>query len=157
MIAFLWLLVILILLTFAIGMALSFYFTRRARLGDVFSPDEYGLEFESIELKTRDKLTLRGVWIPAAEADKAIVILHGHGSSYDFDVYRAASLHEAGFNVLLFDFRTHGRSDGKRMTFGYEERWDVQAAKLAKMFIDNFKRFEAGVSPDVKAAGPRAQ
>jgi dipeptidyl aminopeptidase/acylaminoacyl peptidase len=128
MIAFLWLLLILVLLTLGIGLILSFYFTRRAHLGDIFSPDEYGLEFEAIELKTSDKLTLRGVWVPAAGSDKAIVILHGHGSSYDFDVYRAAPLHEAGFNVLLFDFRAHGRSEGKRMTFGYDERRDVLAA-----------------------------
>jgi len=107
---------------------LSFYFTHRGQLGEVHSPDEYGLEFETIEFKTPDKLTLRGVWIPASASDEAVVILHGHGSSYDFDLYRAPSLHEAGFNVLLFDFRAHGRSEGKRMTFGYEERRDVLGA-----------------------------
>jgi pimeloyl-ACP methyl ester carboxylesterase len=57
-----------------------------------------------------------------------VIILHGHNSSYDFDVYRAPALQEAGFNVLLFDFRAHGRSEGKRMTFGYEERRDVLGA-----------------------------
>ncbi len=124
----LWLILILILIILSIGLGLSFYFTHRAQLGEVHSPDEYGLEFEGIELKTSDKLTLKGVWIPAPETDKAIVILHGHGGSYDFDLYRAPTLHEAGFNVLLFDFRAHGRSEGKRMTFGYEERRDVQAA-----------------------------
>ena len=31
-----------------------------------------------------------------------------------------------------------------------------EARKLAQMFVDNFKNFEAGVTPDVKAAGPRA-
>jgi len=34
--------------------------------------------------------------------------------------------------------------------------YDAQAAKLAKMFRDNFKTFEAEAPPDVKAAGPRA-
>lgn len=123
-----WLLFIIFLLILAAGLALSFYFTRRGQLGETHSPDEYGLEFETVEFKTSDQLTLRGVWIPAAGSDKAVVILHGHGSSYDFDVYRAPGLHAAGFNVLLFDFRAHGRSDGQRMTFGYEERRDVQAA-----------------------------
>jgi pimeloyl-ACP methyl ester carboxylesterase len=128
MIAILWLLLIFILLILAVGLALSFYFTHRGQLGEVHTPLEYGLEFESIEFTTSDRLTLRGVWIPAAASDKAVVILHGHGTSYDLDVYRAPSLHEAGFNVLLFDFRAHGRSDGKRMTFGYEERRDVLGA-----------------------------
>jgi len=34
--------------------------------------------------------------------------------------------------------------------------YDVQAAKLARMFVDNFKTFEADVTPAVRAAGPRA-
>ena len=32
----------------------------------------------------------------------------------------------------------------------------AQAAKLAKMFVDNFKNFEADVTPEVRAAGPKA-
>ncbi|OGN94404.1 MAG: hypothetical protein A2Z71_00645 [Chloroflexi bacterium RBG_13_50_21] len=124
----LWPMLIIILLILVIGLVLSFYFTQRGQLGEVHSPDEYGLEFETIEFKTSDNLSLRGVWIPATASDRAVIILHGHGSSYDFDVYRAPSLQEAGFNVLLFDFRAHGRSEGKRMTFGYEERRDVLGA-----------------------------
>jgi fermentation-respiration switch protein FrsA (DUF1100 family) len=46
----------------------------------------------------------------------------------DMDVHRAPALHAAGFNVLLFDFRAHGRSDGQQITFGYLERRDVQGA-----------------------------
>jgi phosphoenolpyruvate carboxykinase (ATP) len=34
--------------------------------------------------------------------------------------------------------------------------YDAQAAKLARMFVDNFAAFEGGVSPEVKAAGPNA-
>ena len=109
-------------------MGLSFFFTHRGRLGEVHSPDEYGMEFETIEFQTNDKLTLRGVWIPAPGSEKVVIILHGHGSSYDFDIYRSPALHEAGFNVLLFDFRAHGRSEGNRMTFGYEEQRDVAGA-----------------------------
>jgi pimeloyl-ACP methyl ester carboxylesterase len=128
MITVLWLLLIVLLFIIATGLVLSFYFTHRGQLGEVHTPDEYGLVGEIIEFKATDGLTLRGVWIPVSASDKAVVILHGHGGSYDFDLYRAPSLHEAGFNVLLFDFRAHGRSDGRRMTFGYEERRDVLGA-----------------------------
>ena len=125
---FIWILLILFLLILTIGLALSFYFTHRGQLGETHSPNEYGLEFEPVEFKATDGLTLRGVWIPTSGSDKAVIILHGHGGSYDLDLYRAPALHEAGFNVFLFDFRGHGRSEGKRITFGYEERWDVLGA-----------------------------
>jgi uncharacterized protein len=124
----LWFLLALIMIILALGLGLSFYFTHRAQLGEVHTPQEYGLEYESIEFSCSDSLTLRGVWIPAAGSNKAVIILHGHGTSHDFDVYRAPDLHEAGFNLLLYDFRAHGRSDGKRMTFGYEEQRDVLGA-----------------------------
>jgi phosphoenolpyruvate carboxykinase (ATP) len=34
--------------------------------------------------------------------------------------------------------------------------YDAQAKKLAAMFVDNFKAFEAEAAPEVKAAGPKA-
>jgi phosphoenolpyruvate carboxykinase (ATP) len=34
--------------------------------------------------------------------------------------------------------------------------YDEQARKLARMFVDNFKGFEADAAPDVRAAGPKA-
>ena len=128
MIAVLWLLVIFILLILLLGLGLSFYFTRRGRLGETHTPTEYGLQYEAVQFNATDGLRLRGVWIPAPGSAKAVIILHGHGGSYDFDLYRTPALHEAGFNLLLFDFRAHGRSEGSHMTFGYEERWDVLGA-----------------------------
>ena len=43
-----------------------------------------------------------------------------------------------------------------RTTWPNAAAYDAQAAKLAKMFVENFKAFEADVTPAVKAAGPRA-
>ncbi len=128
MLTLLWILIILVVLAIATGLILSFHFSRRSLLGETHTPAEYGLNYEQVEFKTKDRLTLRGVWIPASGSDKAIIFLHGHDSSHDFDIYRVPALQAAGFNVLMFDFRAHGRSDGKMKTFGYKERWDVQAA-----------------------------
>jgi len=43
-----------------------------------------------------------------------------------------------------------------RSTWQSPAEYDQHAAKLAKMFVDNFKAFEAGVDGEVRAAGPRA-
>jgi phosphoenolpyruvate carboxykinase (ATP) len=43
-----------------------------------------------------------------------------------------------------------------RGTWGDPAAYDAQAAKLARMFVDNFAAFESHVSPEVRAAGPRA-
>jgi phosphoenolpyruvate carboxykinase (ATP) len=42
-----------------------------------------------------------------------------------------------------------------RNTWADRAAYDQQASKLARMFADNFKTFEADVSPTVLAAGPR--
>ncbi len=42
-----------------------------------------------------------------------------------------------------------------RNTWKDKAAYDAQAAKLAKMFADNFKTFEATAAADVKAAGPK--
>jgi uncharacterized protein len=111
-----------------LGFSLSFYLTRRYPLGEVHSPGEFGLAFEEITFPAADGLMLSGVWIPADDSDRAVVILHGHGNSMDLDIQRAPYFHQAGFNVLLFDFRAHGRSAGNLATFGYLERRDVLGA-----------------------------
>ena len=42
-----------------------------------------------------------------------------------------------------------------RSTWKNPAAYDEQARKLARMFVENFKSFEADAAPDVKAAGPR--
>jgi uncharacterized protein len=115
-------------LVLASGFAMSYYMTRRFSLAQVRSPAEFGLDFEEVTFKAADGLRLCGWWILNVESDRVVVIMHGHGGSMDWDVHRAAALHTAGFNVLLFDFRAHGRSEGKTITFGYLERQDVLGA-----------------------------
>jgi fermentation-respiration switch protein FrsA (DUF1100 family) len=118
----------LIGLVLAVGLAMSFYMTHRFGLAEARSPAEYGLAFEEVAFQAADDLMLRGWWIPVTGSDRAVVIMHGHGGSMDWDVHRAPALQAAGFNVLLFDFRAHGRSEGKTVSFGYLERQDVLAA-----------------------------
>jgi pimeloyl-ACP methyl ester carboxylesterase len=119
---------IVLLLILTIGLGGSFYLTHRFGRKQVHSPADYGLDFAEPVFPAADGLLLQGAWIPYPGSQKAVVILHGHGGSLDWDLHRAPALHEAGFNVLLFDFRAHGRSRGQVASFGYLERGDVQGA-----------------------------
>jgi pimeloyl-ACP methyl ester carboxylesterase len=118
----------LIIVYFLVSMVVSFALTRRYHLVETRSPAEVGLAFENVVFQASDGLTLRGWWIPASDSERAIIQLHGHGGSMDPDVQYLPAWHAAGFNVLMFDFRGHGRSQGRLVTFGYLERRDVQGA-----------------------------
>jgi fermentation-respiration switch protein FrsA (DUF1100 family) len=110
------------------ALALSYLLTRRYHLVETHCPAEVGLAFENVTFQASDSLTLRGWWIPAPGSDRAIIQMHGHGGSMDPDVQYLLAWHAAGLNVLMFDFRAHGRSEGRAVTFGYLERRDVQGA-----------------------------
>ena len=101
--------------------------SRRPRQQDR-SPAEYDLPYENVCFPATDGVTLRGWWIPAQGSSRAVIFLHGKSGSMDPDVKYAAPLHAAGFNLLMFDFRAHGRSDGSVSSLGYLERRDVLGA-----------------------------
>ena len=47
------------------------------------------------------------------------------------------SLHEANFNVVIFDLRNHGQSGGRITSFGLDEAKDVKTAvRWALMYPD---------------------
>lgn len=41
-------------------------------------------------------------------------------------------------------------------TWADKEAFAATARKLAGLFVANFKKFESGATPEVKAAGPKA-
>jgi uncharacterized protein len=92
------------------------------------SPADFGLTFEDVSFQSRDGLTLRGWFIPADPAEPAVIFCHGHAGSMDPDVAYAPWFHAAGFSVLMFDFRAHGRSEGNRVSLGCLERQDLLGA-----------------------------
>lgn len=87
-----------------------------------------GLDYKEIEFQTEDNLKIKG-WLVRSDGNKATVILcHGIFASMDDRIDCIPFLHQAGYNVVTFDFRNHGRSEGKITTLGYYERLDLRAA-----------------------------
>lgn len=59
-------------------------------------------------------------------SERTIILFHGYRSSAIHDFSCAVKLYyEIGFNVLIVDQRSHGRSEGKLITFGVKESDDV--------------------------------
>lgn len=89
-----------------------------------------GREPRELALRTSDDLELSArMWEPAGEARGTVVLVHGFaGSQHDPPVLATArALSAAGYAVLTYDARGHGRSPG-RCTLGDLERHDVAAA-----------------------------
>jgi uncharacterized protein len=91
-------------------------------------PLPQNLAVEAVAFPSASGATLRG-WLVATNASRGVIILqHGIHSSKSSLVERARFLSQAGYAVLLYDFQAHGESVGKRITFGFLESRDAQAA-----------------------------
>lgn len=59
-------------------------------------------------------------------SNKTILLFHGYRSSAAHDFSCAVEMYyKKGFNILLVDQRSHSKSEGKLITFGVKERYDV--------------------------------
>lgn len=60
------------------------------------------------------------------KSEKTVILFHGYRSSAKRDFSCAVKMYcEYGYNVLLADQRSHGKSEGRLITFGVKERNDV--------------------------------
>ena len=101
------------------------YHPPRANVGP--APSSRGWGYQDVSFRNRAGLTLRGWWIPGSGLG-TIVMGHGWTSSRAQPLEDSAYLHAAGYDLLLFDFRGHGLSDGDYTTLGWAEPDDVRAA-----------------------------
>jgi pimeloyl-ACP methyl ester carboxylesterase len=104
------------------------YLTRRRKPDAPDTPGNYGLPYEEVTFQSRYKTTLRGWWIPAEDPKGTVILCHGQNGSMDADTRQAVPLNHAGYNVLMFNFRAHGTSDGDKVTFGVFEKEDLLGA-----------------------------
>jgi uncharacterized protein len=91
------------------------------------TPAQYGYAYQDVSFRDHAGLTLRGWWIPGSRHE-TVVMIHGWTSSRAEPMSKAGYLLNAGYNVLVFDLRGHGQSDGDYTTLGLTEPDDVEAA-----------------------------
>lgn len=93
---------------------------------------------EHVTVKSDDGLTLHGDLFPAENPSKRTVILfHGYTSCGMNDCPTMAEYFmERGFNALIVDQRSHGKSDGEYIGFGILDRFDC--LKWTKYVAERF-------------------
>ena len=108
----------------------SNYLMARRKPDAPTSPADFDLAFEDVEFQSGDGTALRGWFIPARSttATSTVVICPGANGSMDADTAFLPWFHNFDLNVLIFNWRAHGRSDGHIVTLGYDERYDLIAA-----------------------------
>jgi fermentation-respiration switch protein FrsA (DUF1100 family) len=123
-------LVVAVLFAVGVPYVLSILYVHRFKVPNAKTPaDSEGRSFEDVSFQTDDGLRIRGWFIPADESsERSLVICHGLGANRSMFLPYLEVGRALRANVLLFDFRGHGASEGHTVSFGGRERLDVLAA-----------------------------
>ena len=93
------------------------------------TPRDHGLEYEPLTLVTPDGERLDAWFVPKAQAQASVLILHGNAGNISHRLDTIAMFHRLGYSVLIFDYRGYGRSTGKPSEAGLyrdaQTAWDT--------------------------------
>ena len=122
--------IILVLLAFLLLISIwGFYISvRPPKIISSITPRVLNLQYENVSFQTADGLTLRGWYVGSGKrTDKTLILLHGYPADKG-DILPALAFLQDDFNLLLFDFRYLGESEGSYSTAGAKEVEDLLAA-----------------------------
>jgi fermentation-respiration switch protein FrsA (DUF1100 family) len=106
------------------------------------TPALAGLEFEDLTIRTEDGVEIHGWWIPSGSQRAGgpavhLLLCHGNAGSIEDRLIHARYLVDAGVDVLLFDYRGYGRSQGSPGEEGtYRDARAARHALLARTGVD---------------------
>lgn len=79
----------------------------------VVTPADVGLRYEEVTLLTDDGVRLGAWYVPHARAKGTVLFCHGNAGNISHRVAAIKGLHDFALNVLIFDYRGFGRSEGR--------------------------------------------
>ena len=109
--------------------------------GESVTPHEFGLDYDSATVRTRDGERLRSWSLPRATARARIVYFHGNGGNLSVWAPIVAGIARRGYSVFAFDYRGYGVSTGRPTEQGMYR--DVDAV------VERFWRDSSGDAPVV--------
>ncbi|MBN1123881.1 MAG: alpha/beta hydrolase [Sedimentisphaerales bacterium] len=78
----------------------------------LYSPSDIGLTYEKVVLTTNDGLKLAAWYTPSPHARYTILFCHGNGGNLSYYLDTINLFNEMNFNILIFDYRGYGLSQG---------------------------------------------
>lgn len=77
-----------------------------------FTPADVGLAFEELTLRTADGIAIAAWYVPHPNPKGTIIFCHGNAGNIADRISDLQRLHRMGVNVLIFDYRGYGQSEG---------------------------------------------
>lgn len=118
----LWNIVVSVAIGYAVIVALLFVFQSRLvyfpQIGrDIaITPQAYGMNFESVNIRTEDSETLHAWWVPAADSPKpargTVLFFHGNAGNISHRLDYLLMFSRMGYATLIVDYRGYGQSTG---------------------------------------------
>lgn len=121
---------LIILVFFLLSSLWGFYISiKPPKIKSSITPSDYGMDYESISFTTKDQLILDGWFIhhQNPETAKTIILLHGYPADKG-DILPLTHFLNDKYNLLYFDFRYLGESEGRYSTAGALEKEDLLTA-----------------------------
>lgn len=116
-----------ILLLLAVGLVAGWICFRRFEYNQFYlpSPDvavtpaQFQLRYQDVQFLSADGTSLTGWWIPANRPRGTVVFCHGNAGNVGASAHLAPEFVKRGFNLLLWDYRGYGRSEGRPSEKGF--------------------------------------
>jgi hypothetical protein len=98
-----------------------------------FLPTMAGLDFEDVFFKSPDGLRLNGWFIPGPKARYTVLFCHGNAGNISHRLERIKFFNRLGCNMLIFDYRGYGKSEGAPSERGlYDDAGSAYAYLLSR-------------------------
>ncbi len=112
------------------------------------TPAHAGLSYEDLSITTSDGIKIN-TWLVKAPVGNAstIIFAHGNAGTMSERVMKIKFFHDLGFNVLIFDYRGYGKSQGRPTEGGvYKDAQAVYDYLQTRTDIDRSRIIAYGAS-----------
>ncbi len=76
-------------------------------------PSRVGLAYEDLYLTTADGVRINAWFVRAPGGRSTLIFAHGNAGTMSDRIMKIKFFHDLGLNVLIFDYRGYGRSEGR--------------------------------------------